>query len=157
MNTTRLSPHFLLSEFTYSKTAELLGIPNNPTGSQVDNMAALCHNVLEPVRAHFGKPVKINSGFRSLALNESMVPPGAKNSQHMKGEAADIEIPGVANADIWQWIVDNLEYDQCIAERLERDDPSAGWIHVSYSIKKNRREALSSPRVGQYELGLVYV
>jgi len=149
---TQLSKHFSLAEFTRSKLAETMGIPNKPAGRQVDNLAALCYHVLEPLRAHFGKPVTINSGFRSIALNEAVG--GSATSQHLSGEAADIEIKGVANADIWQWIVDNVPFDQIIAESLSKTDGSAGWIHVSYSIKHNRKEALSQVK-GKYVLGLV--
>jgi hypothetical protein len=85
--------------------------------------------------------VKIRSGFRSQALNR--VVGGAPNSQHTTGEAADIEIPGIANADVFRHIVKNLPFDQVIAELLDRNDGSAGWIHVSYSRAKLRHEDLS--------------
>lgn len=149
-----LSTNFFLDEFIYSETAEKLGIINNPHGIHIENMTRLCLYVLEPVRAHFKRPIKIKSGYRCPALNKAVG--GSKNSQHMSGEAVDIEISGVDNADIWRWIDENLEFDQVIAERLSEDDGAAGWIHVSYNYFDNRNEAISSPVVGKYMDGLVF-
>ena len=115
-------------------------------------MTRLCINVLEPIRAHFGKPIKIKSGYRCPALNKAVG--GSANSQHLLGEAADIEISGVDNADIWRWIDENLEFDQVIAEYLKEDDGSAGWIHVSYNHYDNRKEAISCVAKGKYLDGL---
>ena len=86
----RLTPHFTLSEFTKSQTAERKGIDNTPEPIHIKCMETLCLNVLEPIREHFGKPMTINSGYRSVDLCEAI---GSKaTSQHAKGEAADIEI-----------------------------------------------------------------
>ena len=147
-----LSQHFSLQEFTRSLAHP--NIPNVPNALQIRNMEDLCDNVLEPLRQHFGKPVTILSGFRSPDLNKAVG--GVSTSQHCKGEAADIEIYGVANSELWQYIVDNLDFDQCIAERLSEDDGSAGWVHVSYTANKRRREDLSSPVAGVYKKGLVF-
>lgn len=137
----QLSPHFTLEEMTRSK--KFPNIPNTPNQDQVFALEALCDNVLEPIRAYFKKPVQVNSGFRSLALNKA-VGSKAKFSQHMMGEAADIVIPGVANVDIWFYITEELkQYDQCIAEMLSETNPSQGWIHVSYSRHGNRKQAMS--------------
>ena len=88
-----MTPHFSLNEFTRSQTASRLGIDNTPPDRVKKNLKLLAEAVLEPVRSHFGKPVRISSGYRSLALNDAV---GSKSSsQHTKGEAADFEIPGV--------------------------------------------------------------
>lgn len=126
----KLSPHFTLAEATKSQTAARKGIDNTPDAEAIERMKALCEKVLEPVRAHFGRPVIVNSFFRSLELNRAI---GSKDdSQHTKGEAADIEVPGVDNAEVATWIRDNLEFDQLILEFYEPGDPSSGWVHVSY-------------------------
>lgn len=154
----KLSANFDLDEFTRSDTATSKGIDNTPGEEHIANLIALCKHVLQPLRDHFGLPVKIRSGFRSQALNRAVG--GAPNSQHTTGEAADIEIPGVANADIFRYIVKSLPFDQVIAELLERGDGSAGWIHVSYSRTKLRYEDLSFLGVGKgkgYVPGLRFI
>ena len=115
---------------------------------------ALCTNVLEPLREHFGKPIKINSGYRSAALCRAI---GSKStSQHCKGQAADIEIPGVSNAELAQYIADSMEYDQLILDCYERaKGPSSGWVHVSYNSEANRKESLTYDRVNGYRRGLI--
>ena len=101
----------------------------------------LCENILEPCRVHFGKPITISSGYRSPKLNRAIG--GARGSQHSKGEAADIELVGGNNWHLLQYIHDSLPYDQLIAERMVKDDPSAGWVHVSFRKGNNREQALS--------------
>jgi len=150
----RLSEHFTLDEFVDSPTAKEKGIANVPNAVQIDAMKNLCLNVLEPVRKYFGKPVRIKSGFRSPALNKAIG--GASTSQHMKGEAADIEIAGVRNDAIFNFIITHLNFDQCIAEKLSMSEGSKGWVHVSYSVK-NRCDTLSCTASGEYVKGLVYV
>lgn len=86
----KLSENFFLSEFIKSQTSERLGISNQPTPEHLDNLIALCKNVLQPVRNHFKDVVTINSGYRSPELNKHVG--GVDNSQHSTGEAADIEI-----------------------------------------------------------------
>lgn len=134
----QLSPHFSLAEFTKSYTATRLGLPNVPTQVAINNLTLLCEKVLEPVRAHFGKPIIINSGYRSFELNQAVG--GKANSQHRRGEACDLEIAGVPNRELAEWIRDHLDFDQVIEEFCKADDPSAGWIHVSYSSKRNRKQ-----------------
>lgn len=151
----KLSEHFSLSEFTRSEKAKALGVRNEPSILQIHHLSLLCTKVLEPLRVHFDKPVIITSGFRSAALNEAVG--GSKTSQHLKGEAADINIKGIAMADIWQYIKDNLEFDQVIAEKISRKNPQAGWIHVSYRAGHNRKEAKSYIGNGKYPYGLHYI
>lgn len=148
-----LSEHFDLSEFIQSPHLEALGVTNQPNALQIASLAALCDNVLEMLRKTFNAPVIINSGFRCPELNKYVG--GVSTSQHAKGEAADIHIPGVRNDAVWNFIVTHLNFDQVIAERLKADDGSAGWIHVSYSVK-NRKDAISCPTLGNYVKGLVY-
>jgi zinc D-Ala-D-Ala carboxypeptidase len=130
-----LSKHFSLDEFLHSQTATRLGIDNEPTTEQINNMIDLCEDVLESVRAHFGRPVIIDSGFRCKALNDA-IPNSSKTSQHMIGEAADIIIPGVTLTDVLDFIVKNLEFDQCIFEQ--------DWVHVSFHKGNNRKETLNA-------------
>mgnify|MGYP003155140423 CR=1 FL=1 len=126
MNLTR---NFSLLELTKSDTAIRRGIDNNPNADQVEKLKALCENILQPIRDHFGR-VKVTSGFRSedlcLAIGSS------RNSQHAKAEAADFECIGVDNAELADWIHKNLPYDQLILEYYTPGEPNSGWIHCSY-------------------------
>jgi len=100
--------------------------------------------VLQPVRERFGMPVKVNSGFRSAAVNTKVG--GSKTSDHCRGMAADIEIPGVANAELAQWIVDNLIFRQVILEFYTPGVPDSGWVHVSYNLGDNKKQALTATK-----------
>ena len=122
-----LSPHFTFDEMTRtSQTA--LQVANRAEARAflpaLTELAAL----LEVVRGHFGKPLKVNSGFRGPSVNAG-TPGSSKTSQHMKGEAADIEIPGVDDAELHRWICKDsgLKFGQCILER----PPGRSWVHVS--------------------------
>src|SRR3546814_6362665 len=90
-------------------------------------MKALCANVLEPLRSHFGKPVRITSGFRTPEL--CLAVGSSTGSQHAKGEAADFEVTGVSNLAVAQWIRDCLTFDQLILENYVRGQPNSGWVH----------------------------
>lgn len=141
----RLSKNFTLCEFTKSQTAERRGIDNTPQGEHMEAAKALFENVVQPVRDQFG-PTVINSGYRSPELNEAVG--GSSKSQHCKGEAADIEVPGVANGDLANWIVDNLDFDQVILEFYTPGIPDSGWVHVSYKADgSNRKSILTATRV----------
>jgi zinc D-Ala-D-Ala carboxypeptidase len=148
-----LTRSFTLEELKKSQTALNRGLNNEPGPGVIENLRALCENVLQPVRDHFDFPVSIVSGYRSANVNRAVG--GTYNSQHMIGQAADIEIYGVHNADVWRFIL-TLDFDQVIAEHLKKDNPNAGWIHVSYAGSKNRKEALSCVSAGTYERGLHY-
>ena len=126
MNLTR---NFTLSELTKSDTAIRKGINNNPSAEQVEKLKALCENILQPVRDHFGR-VKITSGFRSVDL--CLAIGSSERSQHAKAEAADFECPGVDNAELADWIHKNLPYDQLILEFYTPGEPNSGWIHCSW-------------------------
>ncbi len=124
-----LSRNFTLSELTKSDTAIRKGINNNPNAEQIEKLKALCENILQPVRDHFGR-VKVTSGFRSVDL--CLAIGSSSNSQHAKAEAADFECVGVDNAELADWIKDNLPYDQLIVEYYTPGEPNSGWIHCSY-------------------------
>lgn len=127
----KLSKNFSLDELTKSQTALRMGIDNEPTPGDLYNLSQLCDNILQPVREHFGKPVTISSGYRSVALCEAIG--SSAKSQHAKGEAADFEIMGIDNKEVAVWIRDNLDFDQLILEFYKDGEPSSGWIHCSYS------------------------
>ena len=136
----RLSPHFRLSEFTRSITAERLGISNEPDYEQVLAMKQLCRCVLEPLRQHYGQPIRITSGFRCEALNEAVG--GVGRSQHMLGEAADLSVPSEEVARQWfQWIVSHTDFDQLLFEHSRR--LRNRWLHVSCcsDISRNRHQS----------------
>ena len=123
-----LSEHFKLAEFERSDVARQLQIDNRVPAELIPSLRTLCREVLEPLRQHVGKPIRINSGYRCLALNGSEQVQGQTNSQHLKGEAADIHLDSVAEGRDWfKWLMDNTNVDQLIWERKG----STCWIHVS--------------------------
>ena len=131
-----LSPHFSYDEMTRSQTAERNSIDNTPKVEQVDNLVALCENILEPVRVHFKKPATVTSGFRCIELNKKIG--STDRSQHTKGEAADFVINGSPTVtDVWKWIIDSdLDFDQVIQE-------FGRWVHVSYKKSGENRHKCS--------------
>ena len=140
----KLSANFQLSELVKSQTAERKGIPNNPSPAHIDNLKALCVNVLQPIRSHFEAPVLISSGYRS---GELCIAIGSKiTSQHATGNAADLEVPGIDNKILATWIKENLEYDQLILEFYRDGEPDSGWVHVSWNSEKNRSNSLRAAR-----------
>jgi hypothetical protein len=98
----KLSKHFFLSELTVSEIGARQNIPNVPSGKVIDNLKALCGNILEPVREYYGSPVVVTSGFRCYTINRLIG--GVPNSQHVQGEAADFTVPGHSVADVFEWI-----------------------------------------------------
>ena len=134
-----LSRNFTLSELIKSDTAIRKGINNNPNAEQIEKLKALCENILQPVRDHFGR-VKVTSGFRSVDL--CLAIGSSSNSQHAKAEAADFECVGVDNAELADWIKDNLPYDQLIVEYYTPGEPNSGWIHCSYVCDQPRASYL---------------
>lgn len=142
----KVSEHFSLQELTKSQTGDRLGIDNLPSDAHLVSLTLLCEKVLEPVRAHYGSAVTINSGYRGPVLNKAVG--GAATSQHCNGEAADIEVAGIANGDLANWIETNLDYDQLILECYKRGIPDSGWVHVSYKPAGNRKQELTASVVG---------
>jgi len=140
-----LSTNFTLKELTKSDTATRLGLDNTPDEETIENLKLLCEKVLQPVREHFGKPVTINSGYRSPESNAAVG--GSKTSDHCKGQACDLEIEGVSNPDLAQWIMDNLEYTQLILEFYTQGQPNSGWVHVSYDPNNLKKQELTATKI----------
>ena len=137
----KLSYNLSLGEVTKSNTAIKNNIPNQPTKQHLQNLIVLAKNVFQPIREHFDKPIYISSGYRSKELNKLIG--GASRSQHSKGEAIDIDNDyrsSVSNKEIFDYIKDNLEFDQLIFEAGTEIDPS--WVHVSYRKGMNRNKVL---------------
>jgi hypothetical protein len=140
-----LSENFTLDELTKSQEAIRLGISNEPNEEHITNLILLCKNILQPVRNHFKIPVSISSGYRSAALCEAIG--SSSTSQHTRGEAADFELFGIHNREVSDWIVKNLDYDQCILEFWTPNDPNSGWIHCSYNDAGNRKSYLNAQKL----------
>ena len=138
-----LTRNFSLLELTKSDTAIRKGINNNPNAEQIEKLKALCENILQPVRDHFGR-VKVTSGFRSVELCTAIG--SSANSQHAKAEAADFECVGVDNAELADWIHRELPYDQLILEFYTPGEPNSGWIHCSYTEGMTRKQFLHAFR-----------
>jgi len=142
----QLSEHFKLNEFTKSETAIRKRIDNTPGPAHASNLQKVCEKILEPVRKHFGKPVRINSGYRGAALNSAVG--GSSKSQHCNGEAVDFEIDGLANPELAKWVAANCDFDQIILEFYDpKEGPNSGWVHASYSEGKNRKQILTAVSV----------
>jgi|TARA_R100001460_G_scaffold689_1_gene3126 hypothetical protein len=132
-----LSQNFTLQELIKSDTAIRLGIDNNPNSDQIEKLKALCENVLQPVRDHFGR-VKVTSGFRTIELCRAIG--SSEKSQHAKAEAVDFECVGVDNAEVADWVHMNCETDQLLLEFYTPGEPNSGWIHASYIPYQPRRQ-----------------
>jgi zinc D-Ala-D-Ala carboxypeptidase len=141
----QLSKNLSLAEMTVSNEAKRRGITNAPTEEHLANMKKLAENVFQPIREHFKSPIRISSGYRSLALNKAIK--GAATSQHCSGEAMDIDMDGtsITNAQIFNYIKDSLVFDQLIWEFGTDKNPD--WVHVSYeSTGKQRKQILKAIR-----------
>jgi len=145
----KLSEHLDLSEVTRSESAKRKGISNMPTEAHIANFKLLAENIFEPIRNHFRCPIIISSGYRSKELNA--VIGGSLTSQHCQGEAIDIDMDGtsqgVTNRMVFDYIKDNLNFDQLIYEFGDANNPD--WVHVSYeSSGKQRKQILRAIRSG---------
>lgn len=141
----KISEHISYKEATYSRTATRLNIENKPNAEQLANMEALAETIFEPLREWTGSPIKITSFFRSKALNGVF---GAKNSAHMSGCAIDIDdtLGKKKNAQMFEWIKDNLEFDTLIWEFGTDKNPD--WIHVAYyPDRENRKRVLKAVKI----------
>ena len=139
----KISDHITLSEGVNSYTAKRKGIENIPDEYQITNMYILAHKVFEPLREWVGGPIKINSFFRSPELNKAIG--GSSKSQHCEGRAMDIDdVYGhKTNAEMFEYIKNNLDFDQIIWEFGSDENPD--WIHVSYcSTDENRKRCLKA-------------
>jgi zinc D-Ala-D-Ala carboxypeptidase len=139
-----LTKNFTLEEMTKSETALRHDLENTPNEQEISAMKLLAEKVLQPVRDHFGKGVKVNSGFRHQDVNQKVG--GSRNSDHTRGQACDIEIPGIPNAELAEWIKDNLEYNQLILEFYTPGVPDSGWVHVSYIPEDNKKQVLTATK-----------
>ena len=140
-----ITEHISYKEGVYSITATRLGVDNTPNDEQLANMELVAEKVFEPLREWVGGPIKINSFFRGLPLNTAIG--GSKKSQHMKGQAMDIDdnYGHATNAEMYHWIKENLDFDQMIWEFGDDDEPN--WIHVSYvSPEDNRNRCLRAKK-----------
>ena len=140
-----LSENFTLQELIYSDTAVRMGIDNKPNDETVENLKILCENILEPIRSHFKAPVVVSSGYRSEAV--CLAVGSSSKSQHIKGQAVDFEIFGIPNKEVTDWIVQNLNFDQCILEFWNDKEPNSGWVHCSYSKDNNRKQYLNAQKL----------
>jgi len=146
-----LSAHFTLREAARSDYAARHGIDNTLPSIYYDNARAIAENILEPVRLNFGIPFSPNSWYRGGTLNSAIG--GSKKSQHCTASAVDIEIPSITNMELAIWISENLTFDQLILECYTDNEPSSGWVHVSYA-KENRNQILRYNN-GEYKQGLM--
>jgi hypothetical protein len=142
----KLTTHFALSEFTRSESAKREGLDNTPTAEHLENLKTLCEKVLEPIRLKYGS-INISSGYRGKMLNHFIG--GSVSSDHCVGRAADIDMDdsatGVTNTEVFNYIKDNLDYDQLIWEFGTKDKPD--WVHVGYRGKDNRKQTLRATKV----------
>ena len=162
----RLYGNFSYRELNRSSTAARNGIDNTAPGYAIANAVALIENCLQPIRDHYGIPFSPNSWYRCEklekiithrsfyrwmdrkgysktmihAVDEAWIEYYHKKS-HPRGEAADIEIPGISNDDLFTWCKDNLTFDQLIRECAKPGDPMSGWVHISYKTDNNRNQA----------------
>ena len=141
----KLSEHLDLSEVTRSDMAKRKGLSNMPTPEHIENFKILAENIFEPIRKHFGVPIMISSGYRSKELNKAIG--GATTSQHLLGQALDLDMDGtpngVTNKMVFDYIKANLNFDQLINEF------DYSWVHVSYNPSgKQRKQILNAIKVG---------
>jgi zinc D-Ala-D-Ala carboxypeptidase len=134
-----ISKHITVKEATQSATATRLKINNTPSAEVLANMKLVAEKCFEPLRDWYGKPITINSFYRSPALNKAVK--GAKNSDHVKGMAIDLDAGSNSeNLKLFNWLKDNVEYKQLIHEYGDKSGPE--WVHISYDSKDLRTQLL---------------
>jgi zinc D-Ala-D-Ala carboxypeptidase len=134
---TMLTENFSLAEMT--RTSQRFA--NVPTPAEIAALTTLCVKVLEPIRAHYRRPVTVNSGFRGKKVNDAVG--SSDGSQHRRGEAADIEVDGIPNITLAEYIRDTLAFDQLILEAYRPGVAGSGWVHVSYRQGRLRKQVLT--------------
>jgi hypothetical protein len=144
-----LSENLSLAEVVKSNTAKRLGINNNPTPEHLENLKLVAKHIFQPIREHFKKPINVSSGYRSKALNDA-TPGSSPTSQHCTGEALDLDQDdmntGVTNKMVFEFIKNNLNFDQLIYEFGNDQNPD--WVHVSYeSTGRQRKQILRAVKV----------
>ena len=152
----KLTENFTLSEMVKSETALRNNLDNTPGAAEIANLKVLAEKVLQPIRDHYKKGIKVNSGFRHPNVNAAVG--GSRTSDHTKGQAADIEIPGVANAELAEYIKSNLKFTQLILEFYTPGVPDSGWVHVSYDPGNLKCQVMTAYKKGGktvYEPGII--
>jgi hypothetical protein len=137
----QLSKNLTLAEATKSQTAVRLGIKNVPNEQQIENLKLVAKHVFQPLRDHFNVAIAVSSGFRSPAINKAIG--GSKTSEHMEGRALDLDADvfgGITNKEIFDYIKNNLDFNQLIWEFGGKDNPE--WVHVSYREGSNKKQVL---------------
>lgn len=137
----QLSKHLSRAEFERSDAAINYGINNTMNSGQLTKAIALAVNCFEPIREYLGRPIRVNSGYRSPAVNKRIG--GAATSQHSLGEAIDLDLH---DRDLFEWIIDNVIFDQLIYEA--GNDTEAAWFHISYREGRNRKQVLRMIKKG---------
>ena len=142
----KLSKNLSLAEVTKSTTAKRLGIDNKPDEWTTENLRKVAEHIFQPMREHFGRPIFVSSGYRSPELNVAIG--GSKRSQHVEGRALDLDgdvFGHVSNSSIFNYIRENLQFDQLIWEFGDEDNPD--WVHVSFVYDGvNRKRCLKALR-----------
>ena len=136
-----ISKHISYKEATHSNTALRRNLDNTPNDEQLKCMEEVAENLFEPLREWVGGPIKVNSFFRGKAVNTAIG--GSRTSQHMKGQAIDIDdtFGYKTNAEMYHYIKDNLDFDQMIWEF--GDDKNPNWVHISYVTHRPNRKKLT--------------
>jgi len=140
----QLTENFSLNEMIKSETALRHGLDNTPPEEAINNLRLLCEHVLQPLRTAYGRGIKVNSGYRAPDVNAAVG--GSRTSDHCKGQAADIEIPGVANYDLALYISQYFYFTQLILEFYTPGVPDSGWVHVSYDPNNLKRQVMTAMR-----------
>lgn len=140
----QLTANFSLAEMIKSETALRYDMDNTPGETEIENLRVLCEQVLQPLRDAYQRGIKVNSGYRAPDVNAKVG--GSRTSDHCKGQAADIEIPGVANYDLAKYISDYFNFTQVILEFYTPGIPDSGWVHVSYDPANLKRQVLTAMR-----------
>jgi zinc D-Ala-D-Ala carboxypeptidase len=159
----KISKNISYREATKSATASRRGIENKATDFQLSNMKMVADKIFQPVREHFGKPIAVTSFLRSLELNKAIG--GSKTSQHLQGGEngkiegaidmdADVYQNGIRNSKIFDFIKENLEFDQLIWEYGNNNEPD--WVHASYRHEANRKQVLQAKRVNGKTKYVIY-
>ena len=138
----QLTENFSLHEMVKSETALRHGLDNTPGDEEIENLRMLCDQVLQPLRNAYGRGIKVNSGFRHPNVNAAVG--GSKTSDHCRGQAADIEIPGIPNGDLAEYIAQYFQFTQVILEFYTPGIPDSGWVHVSYDPNNLKRQCLTA-------------
>jgi hypothetical protein len=148
----QLSKNLSLEEFCHSNTAVARGIDNGIKDPvHLENAKRLAENVFQPIREYLNRPIKVNSGYRSKALNAA-IPGSSSTSQHCFGEAIDLDL---SDRDLFEWIIDNIIFDQLIFEAGTQD--RAAWFHISYREGRNRKEVFRMTKKGKKSVYTPYV